>query len=401
MRRRRMDHEYRDRRDEVKIEQDIQKRGERKRQLDRQAQLSQGRPQSSANIEKRIRTKKRKALQKKRQRNNILLVLGLILILCATYGLSKAYVAWKAWEGKTENSDFKNFTVTADEPKAVEMEEEIVNVAIFGTDEEGIHTDVNIVASFNTRTEELHFISVPRDTRVTMTSQMTSFLKQEGKYVPDKTGVYGQCKLTEVHAYAGSGNRATLSVAMLEEVLGIKMDYYVKIDLTAFKDIVNAVGGVDMEVQGRLFYEDPVQDLYINLYPGFQHLDGDKAEQLVRFREDYAQKDLKRIEVQQQFMQALLQKVCSTETILSNMNSLIGVVLDKTESDITLTEAMKYVKYLPTLDVDAITMDTIPGEGKAYFEMDEEGTKQLIRERIYGEKPAVDDDDSGTVGANQ
>ena len=268
--------------------------------------------------------------------------------------------------------------------------EEIINVAIFGTDEDGFRADVNMVASFNTKTKDLHFISVPRDTRVTMTDDMIQYLEDNDAYVPNRNGVYGQCKLTEVHAYAGNDNRCTFSVTMLEDLLGIKIDYYVKVDLSAFRQIVDAVGGVDFEVEERLYYVDPYQDLYIDLYPGMQHLDGEKAEQLVRFREGYAQKDLKRIEVQQQFIQALIEKVCSSETLMNNLDDLVKVALDCTESNISVSEALKYVKYVKDLDPAKITSDTVPGEGGSYYDIDEEGLKELIDWRIHGIEPVED-----------
>ncbi len=59
---------------------------------------------------------------------------------------------------------------------------------------------------------------------------MTDYLESKNAYVPEQNGVYGQCKLTELHAYAGENNRCAFSVAMLEEILGMKMDYYVKVD---------------------------------------------------------------------------------------------------------------------------------------------------------------------------
>ena len=101
--------------------------------------------------------------------------------------------------------------------------------------------------------------------------------------MPDKTGVYGQCKLTELHAYAGKENRNAFSVAMLEDILGVQIDYYVKVNLDAFRQIVDAVGGVDFDVPMDMYWDmsdngGPV----INLKAGMQHLDGAKAEQLVR-----------------------------------------------------------------------------------------------------------------------
>lgn len=330
------------------------------------------------------RMSQRRAEQKKKRRRGVLLVIALLLILSGTYAAAKVWVAMDRWQGKAEKSDF--VVSTADQSKI----EEVINVAIFGTDEDGFRADVNIVASFNTKTKELHFISVPRDTRVTMTDEMIDYLEENNAYVPNRNGVYGQCKLTEVHAYAGNDNRCTFSVAMLEDLLDIKIDYYVKVDLSAFRQIVDAVGGVDFEVEQRLYYVDPYQDLYIDLYPGMQHLDGEKAEQLVRFREGYVQKDLKRIEVQQQFIQALIEKVCSSETLMKNLNNLVEVALDCTESNISVSEALKYVKYVKDLDPGKITSDTVPGEGGSYFDIDEEGTKELIDWRINGIEPTED-----------
>ncbi len=332
------------------------------------------------------RMSRRRAGQRKRRHRSILLMVALILILIGTYAVAKVWVAMDQWQGKAENSDF--VVSTADQSKI----KEVVNVAILGTDEDGFRADVNMVASFNTNTKELHFISVPRDSCVTMTDEMIAFLEKDNQYVPQQNGVYGQCKLTEVHAYAGKGNRCAFSVAMLEEILGVKMDYYVKVDLNAFKEIVDAVDGVDFEVEQRLYYVDPYQDLYIDLYPGMQHLDGEKAEQLVRFREGYAQKDLKRIEVQQEFIQALIEKVCSSETLMKNLNNLVEVALDCTESNISVSEALKYVKYVKDFDPDKITSDTVPyvGDPGKYVYLDEEGIKELIDWRINGIEPTED-----------
>ncbi len=381
MRRKRIDYEYRDRRDEINVKRQVTRRQEVRSQKKRIEQKPI--PKVYKEIPPRAaqgkRNMRRKRLARKRRVQGFFLVFGILFLLAVAYGGSKAYVALQKWEGKAEKTTFK---VSAAAPS--EIEDEIINLAIFGTDEDGFRADVNMIASFNTKTKALSLIGVPRDTRVVMTNEMTSFLEKNGRTVPERNGVYGECKLTEVHAYAGEDNRCAFSVMMLEEILGIEIDYYIKVDLSAFRDIVDAVGGVDIEVQDRLYYVDPYQDLYIDLQPGYQHLDGEKAEQLVRFREGYAQKDLKRIQVQQEFMRVFLAKICSTESIMKNMNSLIQVALDKTESDITLSEALKYVKYLKDVDPEKMTTVTIPGEGGSYFDMDEEGTKTLIESLIYG-----------------
>lgn len=343
------------------------------------------------------RMSRRKMEQKKKRRRNILLVVALLLILVGAYAAATVWVKMEQWQNKAENSDF---VVSAADQKKVK---DVINVAVLGTDEDGFRADVNMLVSFNTITKELHMISIPRDSRVVLTDDMIAHLKEEGAYIPQQNGVYGQCKLTEVHAYAGEGNRCAFSVAMMEELLDVNVDYYIKFDLSAFKKVVDAVGGVDFYVPMDMYWD--MRDTggpLINLREGMQHLDGDKAEQLVRFRDGYAQKDLKRIEVQQEFITALIEKVCSSETLMNKLDDLVEVVLDCTESDITVTEALKYVKYVKDLDPAKITSDTVPylGDPGKYVDLDEEGIKELIDWRIHGIEPAADtqaDDEWQTV----
>lgn len=338
------------------------------------------------------RMAKRKAMQRRRRRNGFLLVLGLMVLLLGTYAAAKIWVKLDIWQNKAEKSDF---SVSAEEAQQIEEKPTIVTAAILGTDEDGFRADVNMVACYHTDTGELNFISVPRDTRVTMTDEMIAHQKELGRTIPQKNGVYGQCKLTELHAYAGEGNRCAYSVAMLEELLGLDIQYYVKVDLDAFKDIVDAIGGVDFYVPMDMYWDmrDEGGPL-INLREGMQHLDGDKAEQLVRFRDGYAQKDLRRIEVQQEFVKALIEKICSSETLMKNLNDLIEVVLDCSESNMTITEALQYAKYIKDFDPAKITNDTVPylGDPGSYVDLDQEGTQELVAWRVYGIEPEQADE---------
>ena len=389
--------EYRRRRrssDEMEME--LRQRQVRRRQTRVPYPEEQRRVVTSAYVdpkraEKGRRMAKRRAEQKKRQRRSIILIIALILVLLGSYAAAKVWVKMDQWQGKAEQSDF---VISASDQEKIK---EVINVAVLGTDEDGFRADVNMLVSFNTTTKELHMISVPRDTRVRLTDDMIQYLENEDEYVPNRNGVYGQCKLTEVHAYAGEGNRCTFSVAMLEDLLDVEIDFYVKFDLSAFRKVVDAVGGVDFYVPQDMYWDmTDTGGPLINLKEGMQHLDGNKAEQLVRFRDGYAQKDLKRIEVQQEFITALIEKVCSSQTLLSKLDDMVEVVLDCTESDVTITEALGYVKYVKDLDPAKITSDTVPGEGGSYFDMDEEGTKELIDWRIHGIEPVADEADDMT-----
>ncbi len=359
-----------------------QQQMERRNQMQsKQPQIQAQQPQDVQKQKKQNQAKRQMELRKKRRKKEIVMCVLFVALLAITFGIAKLYTVWKGFEGKAEQSDF---VATVAQPQ--EITDDVLNVAVFGTDKDGFRTDVNMLVNFNVTEGKVHIISVPRDTRVVMTDDMITYLKENHRYIPEKNGMYGQCKLTELHAYAGEGNRSAFSVAMLEELLGVDIDYYVKVDLDAFQEIVDAVGGVTFYVEDRLYYSDPEQGLYIDLYPGEQLLDGKKAEMLVRFRENYAQKDLKRVQVQQAFIKAFVAKVFQDGNVTNNLNNLIQIGLEKTETDMPIAVALQYVPYVAKINPNEITTDTIPGDGGGYFEMDEEGTKELVDYRIYGKE---------------
>ena len=78
------------------------------------------------------------------------------------------------------------------------------------------------------------------------------------------------------------------------------------VSLDAFVDIVDLMGGIEFDVPMDMFYEDPSQDLYIDLKAGLQKLDGYEAMGLVRFRKGYVDQDLGRVDIQRQFISACM-----------------------------------------------------------------------------------------------
>ncbi|MEA4816957.1 MAG: LCP family protein [Lachnospiraceae bacterium] len=286
-------------------------------------------------------------------------------------------------ETKTDISYKDNDKAEKEETNS--KEDKKINIAVFGTDADGTRTDVVFIASFDTPTKKISILSVPRDTKVVMTKEMIEDLYKRGRssFIPYREGVEGLCKMNEIHAYAGEGYRTVFSVMQAEDLLGIDIDHYVKINLSAFREIVDAIGGVDMEVADRLYYSDPEQGLYIDIQPGYQNLDGAKAEQLVRYREGYASQDLHRIEVQQDFMCAFMKKILSTDTLLKSFPSLVKTMFKYVETDISISEALSYAKYIGDISTENISMQTIPGEGGSYFVVNEEELEKMVKEIFF------------------
>ncbi len=266
-----------------------------------------------------------------------------------------------------------------------------INIAVLGLDEDGIHSDVVFVVSFDTATGETNLISVPRDTQVFMPDSMMLDMKNDdrGEYIPTKYGVTGECKLTEVYAYAGSKNNEYL-VTILEDLLNVDIDHYVAINLDAFKEIVDSVGGVDMYVPQDMYWDmRDTGGILIDLKQGQQHLDGEQAEELVRFRKGYAQQDIDRIGVQHDFILALFNKIFDSENVLSDLTSVVNTVYKYVDTDISLADCLSYLKYVSLIDTENITMETIPGEAENLFIPDKEGIAKLSDKVFRGIEPDI------------
>lgn len=158
------------------------------------------------------------------------------------------------------------------------------NMLLIGVDGDGSaghRSDTIMLVSVDPRRGALGLISVPRDTLLTIPD-----------YGPDKAG----------HAYAYGG--AELTRASISGLFGVPVDRVAVVSLGGFVQLVDLLGGVELEVESAMYYHDPYQQLLIDLQPGVQRLDGERAMQYVRYRSDGS--DLTRVARQQQFLRAVL-----------------------------------------------------------------------------------------------
>lgn len=272
-------------------------------------------------------------------------------------------------------------TVTEEVPEASINKEQFKNktVAVFGTDEAGRLTDVIFIAHFKSETNEVNLLSIPRDTKVEWTEEQVSVLPQRHQWV--RSG-----KINEMTSWGGIENIRPLTITTIEKLLGVKIDNYVIVNLDAFRQIVDAIGGVEVEVKQRMKKDDYSQNLHIDLYPGVQVLDGEKAEQFVRFR-DYPTGDLGRIEAQQQFLEAFAKKVLSPE-ILTKIPKIVPILFTSIKTDIGITEIPSYYPYLKSFDMKQLYFNVLPGEarmedGLSYFFVDDEAVCTLVQELFF------------------
>ncbi len=218
-----------------------------------------------------------------------------------------------------------------------------VNALILGVDKEGLRTDTIIVASYDATKGIVNMLSVPRDTRM---------------YIGSKYQ-----KINSAHAITGSNGKIkgpNGTIDAVTRLTGIPINYYVEFSFEAFRDTIDALGGVYFDVPQTMKYRDQTQGLNINLSPGYQLLDGDKAEQLVRFRQ-YPLGDIKRVEVQQQFIKALAEQKLNAQ-IITKLPDIYKALSKNVKTNFNLGDAVKYANSLVNIDINNIVMHELPGE---------------------------------------
>ncbi len=252
--------------------------------------------------------------------------------------------------------------------------EDFYTFLLCGTDEDELRTDTIIVAAYDVKNRRVNMVNIPRDT--------ISNVKRKIKKING--------------AFYGGVDQLREELQML---LGFRIDRSVVINFKGFEDLVDAIGGVEFDVPVRMLYTDPTQDLYIDLLPGMQKLDGKKALQLIRFRQNnpgvpggYPGGDIERIDCQQSFLRAVAKKLLDPSSLLK-VSDIASAILSNTETDMSMGELMWLGIEALSMNADSISMSVLPGEARylweadfghmqSYFVPDEEAVLELINEKL-------------------
>jgi LCP family protein required for cell wall assembly len=197
-------------------------------------------------------------------------------------------------------------------------------------------------------------------------------------------------------AYPSGGNELIKNA--IWDLLELQIDRYIYLDISAFRDIIDVLGGVDFYVPVDMKYDDNAQNLHIDLKQGQQTLSGAQAEQYWRYRhpnsyedlpEDYKTyyngDDTKRINAQQALLKEFIRQK-ATLTNLPKVFKVLDILFDRVKTDFTLDEILDYTYNIDQIDIDRVKMFVISGEGGYapsgtwYFEYD---GKINYKEGIY------------------
>lgn len=242
--------------------------------------------------------------------------------------------------------------------------EGVENIVFFGMDQDGSHADCIMVASVNAEDGTIKVTSIPRDTKVVLDEAQKALLDKEGIVCPDVM------KFSELLAYGGIQNIYQLPIKEIEKLLEVKVNHYMIVDLEEAAALVDDIGGIDVTVPEDMIYNDKEQGLYINLKAGFQHLNGDKAMQLARYRR-YPEGALKRIEVMGTVAKSIIDKVFELSSIEKFREVVKG--MQKMEStDLSFSDVTAYYKLLKKINLENVSFYILPGEatvegGRSYY----------------------------------
>ena len=274
--------------------------------------------------------------------------------------------------GDAQDDDFSNL------PKRV-------TVMVLGLDETLALADVQLIVTFDTVNHRLDVISVPRDTYVELPRSDVNEIQAAGRFFPDS----GVSKLTELNSYAGKELGAKYTKRFYEREFGIEIDYYAVINIKAFRNIVDAVGGIEFNVRSKGYTVNPPdQAINIHIPGGFRRLNGLEAEGIVRYRADYVNGDEGRVAVQQEFMQAFFSQVLERDAVLDSLPVLFTSLVEDVRTDFGLNDLMEYLPLIKTVSGSDVHFHQIPGAGQyvgivSYFLIDDEAAADMIAELFF------------------
>lgn len=281
------------------------------------------------------------------------------LIAVVILALAGSYAYLKYIEGKLHRNFLPELTRT--------IEGEPVNILLLGSDSRGekhARSDTIIFLRYDPKKERAYLISIPRDSRV---------------YIDG----YGNRKINSATALEGPN----LMVKTVNKLSGMKLHHYVLIDFSGFKNLVDALGGIRVNVPRAI--NSNARGYQMHFAKGWHNMNGTQALNYVRFRHD-PRGDLGRIERQQVFFKALSAKLFSLGS-LPRAPYLISVFAENVETDMSGAELLGYARRIKAIDEKNIMMTTAPGTprymyGASYVVLDEDGTEKLFKDIKAGRR---------------
>lgn len=346
-------------------------------------------------MEKKVSNKGKKNTQKKQPKllNKILLLLLIVLIVLV------GIIIYRTQKNGGGMTGLLSTLVGHNEETLKNLKPIQVLLMGVSTDNGGKLTDTIIIGTYDPKNQKASLLSIPRDTFV-------------GKKPSAGTGS------DKINSLYQKGPEKTLE--KVNEITGLDIKYYMVIDNQALIKLVDVIGGVEFEVPhvpGGMIYDDTSQNLHINLKEGLQLIDGNKAEQLLRFRKnnngqtytsEYGGNDYGRMKTQRDFIVETVKQTIQAKNILK-IKDIIDIAYEYIETNLSISTIKDYVPYAINIDIDSIQSVVLPGDSYGpsttpsyplwFFVHNQKETNKLIDELYGTEEQATEENE--TDGKNE
>ena len=314
---------------------------------------------------RRIRTMAGKKEGGRTSKAVVRISITLVVIAAVTLGLCTAFLFfWYSHPFDGESGEISD-SIVEDVENVVEEKPQQVNVLVCGTDESGTLTDVIMLVMIDAGAGKINILQIPRDTYVNVgtTGKINAAYAQ------------GDKDLTPV-------NRL---VKIINEQFRLPVHHYGVISLSAFRNIVDTMGGIPINLPREIVFEpDKI------LPEGEQVLDGTRAEWFVRHRSSYATGDIGRLQAQRLFLNAAVRQAKTMD--VSTLISLAPTAFSEVASDLSVAETVGYIGMVYGIDIENISLYLLPGEGtmhngQSVWSVHAEAAAELLNEnfRPYSE----------------
>ncbi|MBE6040275.1 MAG: hypothetical protein E7219_04875 [Clostridiales bacterium] len=267
----------------------------------------------------------------------VIAVLFLVMFGAASYYMGSTY----AMMNKISDSD--SFANAERKSASIDPTEEAFNIYITGIDqyegEKGLdleRSDVNMIVTVNPQTKEILLTSIPRDTYVKLhTTQQMDKLTHTGIYGVDET------------------------LNTVEDWLGVDLDYYVKLNFSGARDVINAMGGID--VYSPVEFKSSLKGYKYE--KGWNHLNGKRALYFARERHAFEGQDSIRVENQQRVLKAMIKKMTSSTTLMTRYGDIMAAAGSNLHTDMSYNEIRQLIRMQMTDLADwEVSTQKIEGE---------------------------------------
>ena len=347
--------------------------------------------------EKRNNRNRRKTKAKKSTGKKILI--GILIVLL----LGIAWFTYRTYKNGWGLSGMLATVVGHDENTKKNLSEIKVLILGVSTDLDSELTDTIMLASYNPNTQKANLLSIPRDSYTGKnTAKATASLKINALYNIEKT--------------------PEKTLKAVNEITGLDIKYYVIVKTEALIQLVDAIGGVEFNVPIDMKYDDPTQDLHIDLKAGTQKLDGEKAEQVLRFRHsnpdkitgqmstypsEYGNDDFGRMRTQRDFISALLKQTLKPGNIFK-LGEILEIAHKNVETNLELSYIKDYIPYAVEFNTDNLQTATLPGttpdmkdtNNVSIFVINKKLSTELIQSMFYIDSTEETEDNTITNNIN-